>query len=375
VVTRKRLLDLFVNMLEINSPSKDERRLADFVRPALEALGYEVYEDDAGRKIGGNTGNLLAFKQGASKTGAQILFSAHMDTVQPTSGLRAVTTDDGIIKTDGSTILGSDDKAGVAAIIEALRVVEEESIPYRSVQVIFDVAEEIGLLGAKAVPREAIRADLAYVFDMEKPVASIVVAGPSHDNIRAKFTGKAAHAGIRPEAGVSAVVAASKAIANMKLGRVDFETTANVGVIKGGTAHNIVPEEAVVSAEARSRSEEKLAAQVRHMAEAFHDAAAEVGTSVDIEIEREYYSYRWGKDDPVVQLGITAGQAVGIEPELIEANGGSDANIYNEIGVPAVLVGVGCEAVHSPQEQIAIDDLVKCAEFAVELVRRSVAIG
>ena len=375
MVTRKRLLDLFLNMLDINSPSKQERRLADFLRPLLEELGYEAHEDDAGTRVGGNAGNLFAFKQGASKTGARILLSAHMDTVQSTRGLRVVTSDDGIIKTDGSTILGSDDKAGIAGIIEALRVVEEECIPYRSVQVIFDVAEEIGLLGAKAVSREAIKADLAYVFDMEKPVASIVIAGPSHDNIRAKFTGRAAHAGIRPEAGVSAIVAASKAIANMKLGRVDFETTANVGVIRGGAAHNIVPEEAVVSAEARSRNEEKLAAQVQHMLQACHDATADIGASVDIEVEREYNLYRWGKNDPVVQLAIASARSVGIEPELVEANGGSDANVYNEIGVPAVLVGVGCESVHSTREQIAVDDLVKCAEFAVELIRRSPEIA
>ncbi|MDO8589477.1 MAG: M20/M25/M40 family metallo-hydrolase [Armatimonadota bacterium] len=371
MIKYERLQHLFLSLVRINSPSKDERRMADFLPPHLEALGYEVFEDNAGARIGGTAGNVYAFKQGASRNGVSITFSAHLDTVQPTSGLEPVVTQDGVVKTDGSSILGADDKAGVAAIIEALRVVEEEDIPYRGIQVIFDVAEEIGLLGAKLVPKESIRGDFVYVLDTEKPVASIVVAGPSHENLKAVFTGRASHAGINPEAGVNAIVAASRAISMMKLGRIDFETTANVGVIEGGVARNIVAERAEVLAEARSRGEEKLAAQRQHMLECFREGAAEVGASVEIEVQREYNAFRWKPDDPIIRLASSAGESIGISPQLVEAGGGSDANIYNEIGVPTVLIGVGYEGAHSTSEQIAVADLAKCAEFLVALIRKS----
>ncbi|MDO8684068.1 MAG: M20/M25/M40 family metallo-hydrolase [Armatimonadota bacterium] len=375
MVNRDRLLKLFLDLARINSPSKSERRVADLLIPQLKSLGYEVYEDDAGAKSDGDTGNIYAYKEGSSKSGARLMLSAHIDTVQPTDGLEPIIGQDGVIRSGGKTILGADDKAGVAAIIEALRVVEEDGVPYRSVQVIFDIAEEIGLVGAKLIPKDSIKADYAYVFDTEKPVASIVVAGPSHENIKAVFTGKAAHAGMKPEAGVNAIVAASKAIANMKIGRIDFETTANVGVIHGGVARNIVPDKVEVLAEARSRNEDKLAAQSRHMVDAFQKGAAEVGASVEIEVQREYNSFRWSPNDPIIKLAASAAQSIGIEPELIEAGGGSDANILNEIGVPTVLIGVGYEGAHSTSEQIAIDDLAKCAEFAVALIRKSAEVS
>lgn len=371
MVDRDRLVDIFLKLTRLNSPSKHERQVADCLRPQLEALGYDVYEDDAGANIGGDTGNLYAYKEGSSKTGARVLLSAHIDTVQPTEGLEPIITEDGIIRSGGSTILGADDKAGVSAVIEALRVVEEHGVPYRSIQVIFDVAEEIGLLGAKQIKKDAIRADFAFVLDTVKPVASTVIAGPSHANMRVKFIGKASHAGIAPESGVNAITAAAKAISMMNSGRIDFETTANVGVIRGGFARNIVPDEVEVLAEARSRDEDKLAAQLQHMTEAFEAGAAEVGAQVEIETEREYNRYRFSENDPIVRLCSAAAQAVGIEPQLIEAGGGSDANIFNEIGIPSVVLGVGYEGAHTHTEQIAIADLVKCAEFAVALVCKS----
>jgi tripeptide aminopeptidase len=372
LIKSERLLDLFLNLVKINSPSLDERRVADFILPRFEAMGYEVREDAAAAEIGGNTGNLYAYRKGSSPNGVRITLSAHIDTVQPTDRLKPVISEDGIIKSDGTTILGADDKAGVAAIIEGLLAVEEESIPFNSIQVIFDVGEEIGLLGAKLVPKEAVLGDFVYVLDTEKPVASIVVAGPSHENIKAVFTGKASHAGMKPEAGVNAIVAASKAIAGMKIGRIDFETTANVGVIRGGVARNIVPDHVEVLAEARSRNEEKLVAQRQHMLEAFHQGAAEVGAAIELKVQREYNSFRWHEGDPIIRLAAAAAESIGITPELIEAGGGSDANIYNEIGIPTVLIGVGYESPHATSEEIAIADLTKCAEFVVALVRKSV---
>lgn len=370
MINEKRLVDFFLQLIGMSTPAKNERPLADILRLMLEELGFSVEEDDAGKKIGGNAGNLIAYKEGPSKTGHRIFFSAHMDTVSSTEDLKPHISK-GIVRTSGDTILGADDKAGIAAIIEAMRVVEEQRIPYRSIQVLFDVAEEIGLLGAKALDRKRIRADFGYVFDTEKPVAALVVAAPSHENIKVKYTGRAAHAGIRPEAGINAIVAASKAVANMRLGRIDSETTANVGVIRGGTARNIVPDAVEVLAEARSRDEDKLALQVEHMVRCFHDAAHEVGANVDIEVVREYDSYRFTADDLVVRMGLAAGKRIGIEPELVEGGGGSDANIFNSHGLPAVVVGVGYENAHSSAEEIAISDLVTCARYVVALVEAS----
>jgi tripeptide aminopeptidase len=370
MINEKRLVDLFLRLITVSTPAKHELPVAEMLRPMLEELGFSVEEDDAGSRIGGTAGNLIAYKQGKSNTGHRIFFSAHMDTVAPTDKLTPRISD-GVIHTGGESILGADDKAGIAAIVEAMRVVEEQDIPYRSIQVLFDVAEEIGLMGAKNLSKDRIRADFGYVFDTEKPVASLVVAAPSHENIRVRFIGKAAHAGIRPESGVSAIVAASKAIASMRLGRVDEETTANVGVIKGGQARNIIPDEVEVLAEARSRSEDKLARQVEHMVRCFHDAAHEVGAGVDIEVAREYESYRFTHEHLVVKMGLEAGRRIGIEPQLVEGGGGSDANVFNSYGLPAVVVGVGYENAHSSAESIAVSDLVACARYVVALVEAS----
>jgi tripeptide aminopeptidase len=371
MINQERLLRTFLELIKINSPSKHERGVADYLRPRLEELGFQVREDDAGEKIGGNAGNLIAMKTGGLGTGARIFLSAHMDTVEPTEGLKPVVTEDEVILSDGKSILGADCKAGIAATLEAVRAAIENDIPFRSVQIVYSVAEEIGLMGAKEIAPESIKADVGYVFDTEKPVAGIVVSAPSHENFLVKVFGRAAHAGIHPEAGVSAIVAASRAIANMKLGRIDYETTANVGIISGGKARNVIPDEVVIHAEARSRNEEKLAAQVQHMVQMFYDAAREMSADVDIEVKREYTTYRWTPEDAPVKLAQKAARAIGIEPQLIEGGGGSDANIFNEKGVPAVVIGVGYEGAHSREERIAISDLAKAAEFALSLIHES----
>lgn len=371
MINKERLLQTFFDLIEINSPSRNERGVADYLKPKLEELGFQVIEDDTGEKIGGNTGNLIATKQGTSDTGLRIFFSAHMDTVEPTEGLKPVISDDGVISSDGKTILGADCKAGIAATLEAVRAAIEQNVPFRSIQLLYSVAEEIGLMGAKEMEPQRINADVGYVFDTEKPVAGVVVSAPSHENILVKVYGKASHAGINPEAGVSAIIAASRAIANMKLGRISPETTANIGTINGGKARNIIPDYVEIRAEARSRNEDQLAAQVEHMVKTFHDASREIGADVEIGVKREYTTYRWTVDDDPVKLAMEAGKAVGIEPQLVNGGGGSDANIFNEKGVKAVVVGVGYEGAHSKDEHIAISELVKASEFALALIRES----
>lgn len=371
MIDQKRLIGTFIDLVKINSPSKHERGIVDYLRPKLEELGFDVEEDGTGEKIGGNAGNLIATKNGNAKNGVRLFFSAHMDTVEPTDQLELITTEDGTIHTGGKTILGADCKAGIASTLEAVRAAIESNVPFRSIQMVYSVAEEIGLMGARELDPEKIKADIGYVFDTEKPVAGIVVSAPSHENLLIRIFGKAAHAGIHPEDGVSAILAASRAIANMKLGRIDAETTANIGVISGGKARNVIPDYVEIRAEARSRNEEKLAAQVEHMVRTFHDGAKEIGADIDIEVTHEYTTYRWMPDDAPIKLATAACNAIGITPKLVEAGGGSDANVFNEKGIPSVVVGVGYEGAHSKDERIAIADLTKAAEFALALIAES----
>ncbi|MDH7482090.1 MAG: M20/M25/M40 family metallo-hydrolase [Armatimonadota bacterium] len=367
MVNRERLVNKFLSLAAISSPAKHEKALADVLTEELKSLGFEVMLDKAGEKVGGNTGNVIATKKGSVEGAVPIMFSAHMDTVSPTENWGYIMDGD-TIRSNGKTILGADDKAGIAAILEGLHVVNERKIPHGDLQIAFTIGEEIGLLGAKYLDYSAISSRCVFVYDMGKPVGCVTIAAPSHDNILAKVYGRASHAGARPEDGINAIVAASKAIANMRIGRIDFETTANVGVISGGTARNIVPEYCEVKAEARSRNEKKLDAQVQHMVEAFHEAAAEMGAGIEIEIDRSYHSYRLSHDDEVVRLAVTAARRVGIEPEMHETGGGSDANIFNAHGLPATVIGIGYDKAHSVEEYIDISDFVKSAEMTVALI-------
>ncbi len=357
----------FLELVKLNSPSKQERAVADYLKGRLTELGMQVEEDDAGSKIDGNTGNIIAFKKGTIPDAKPIFLCCHMDTVEPTDKLNVIEAD-GEIRSDGSTILGADDKAGIAAILEGLRSVFEDGRPHGDIQVIFNVSEEIGLLGAKALDPRAIRGQMGYVFDTQKPVAGITVSAPSHESMVIEIRGRAAHAGIAPEDGISAIVAASRAIAKMNLGRIDEETTANVGVIQGGKARNIIPDLVTIKAEARSRDESKLDAQVEHMKSLFEQEAAAMGAEAVVSGQREYSSYRFTDRDEVVKLAMRACRRIGIEPEFLEGGGGSDANVYNAAGVPCVVVGVGYEGAHSSSEHISVADLTKAAEFAAALI-------
>lgn len=368
MVNEKRLVDTFLRLISINSPSRHEKAVADELEADLQSLGFETIRDKAGESIGGDTGNVIAFKKGTVENSVPIAFSAHMDTVMPTEGLK-YKVEGGVITSGGDTILGADDKAGIAAVLEAIRSISEHGVPHGDIQIIFSISEEAGLDGAKNFDMKQMKANCVFVYDMGKPVGGVTVAAPSHDNIIAKFHGKAAHAGASPEHGVNAIVAASKAIAKMKLGRIDPETTANVGVISGGIARNIVPEYCEVKGEARSRNDAKLEEQIEHMLEAFRSAAAEVGADVDITVARSYTTYRLTEDDECVKIAVAAAKRVGINPELHETGGGSDANVFNAKGVPALAIGVGYDKPHSVDEFQTIADLVKSSEMAVEIIK------
>lgn len=368
MVNEKRLVDTFLRLAAINSPSGMEKPVADEVEGDLQALGFQTTRDNAGAAINGNTGNLIAFKKGTVEGSMPIAFSAHMDTVVPTEGLQPQIID-GVIRSGGNTILGADDKAGIASILEAMRIVAEQGIEHGDIQIIFSISEEAGLDGSKNFDLSMLKADGVFVFDMGRPVGGITVSAPSHDNIIAKFRGKATHAGCNPEDGINAIVAAGKAIARMKIGRIDDETTANIGVISGGVARNIVPEYCEIKGEARSRNEDKLDAQVEDMEEAFRSAAEEEGADVDVTVWRSYKGFHLSEDDRIVQIAVKAAKKIGLSGELHGTGGGSDANIFNAKGVPAVGIGVGYEMPHSVDEYMPVEDLVKSSELALELIR------
>lgn len=374
MINKDRLNKTFLELVKINSPSRSERGVADYVKSKLTSLGFDVKEDDAGKNINGNAGNIIASIKGSVAGGEKIFFCSHMDTVEPTDKINVI-FDGEAFRTDGNTILGADDKAGIAAILEGIQSVLDSGTPHGDLLVIFCVSEETGLFGAKALDLSKIDAKMGYVFDTGKPPLGITISAPSHENIKIEVIGKASHAGIAPEEGVSAIVAASRAIAKMNLGRIDEETTANIGIIEGGKARNIVPDHVTIKAEARSRSEDKLIAQVEHMKRTFEEEAAAMGAKVNIQSQREYSTFHWSEDDDVVKLAMAALRKQGIDPSFHEGGGGSDANVFNAAGLPTVLIGMGYESIHSPSEFITADNLAKAAEFVSSLVEVAAKSG
>ncbi len=360
MIDRERLLRSFLDLLHINSPSRQEGDVAAYASRALREMGFEVRQDEAAHPLGGQTGNIVATLPGSAAGAPRILLCAHMDTVQPTDGIRVI-REDGVIRQEGAAVLGADDKAGIAAILEGVRSALESGEKLGQVQVLLLICEEIGLLGSKHLDMSLVQSDFGYVFDSGKPVGHLVSEAPSHDNIAVQMTGRAAHAGVCPEEGASAILAAALAISRIPLGRIDHETTANVGVISGGSARNIVPERCEVKAEARSRDEAKLERQVTLMRQAFEEAARETGCTAQIEVSRQYLGYRHSREAPLVRLALRAAEEAGLEMDLLPHGGGSDCNILNEKGLPCAVVGVGYDRIHTPEESISEDDLARCA--------------
>lgn len=367
VVNRERMVEEFIGLVSIDSVTRKERQMADVLTQKLKEMGAEVYEDQAGSKIGGNTGNLISTIKGKKDVPA-IMLAAHMDTVEPGIGKKPV-IENGRIRSDGTTVLGSDDAAGIVCILETLRVLKEKKLEHGDIQVVFTIAEEGGLLGSKNLDYSRIYAKYGMVLDSNGPIGTVAVKAPSQNKMFVTVKGLAAHAGIAPEKGISAIQIASAAISRMKLGRIDFETTANIGVITGGRETNIVCDKVEIKAEARSRDKLKLDSQTAHMRECFEQAATEYGGGVDFKAELEYPSFHIQKEAKIMSILQSAATAAGIELMPEETGGGSDTNIFNGKGIEAVDISVGMDKVHSVDENIHIDDLVKSAEFLVSIIQ------
>ena len=370
MINRERLIKEFLELVQVDSPSGQEREIATLLKSKLSNLGLAVYEDNAGGQVGATAGNLIATIPGnrsGDSGGPVLLFSAHMDTVEPGRGIKPVIKD-GVITSAGDTILGADDKAGVAAILEAIRIILENDIKHGGLEIIFSIWEEGGLKGAKALDYSRIKSKIGYVLDSDGDPGTIVTSAPIHNNIAATIKGRAAHAGQCPEDGINAILIASRAIAKMNIGRIDPDTTANIGIIRGGKATNIVPDHTYIEGEARSLSTEKLEAQTRHMCEILQQEAGAAGAQVEIEVTKEYDLINLDANDPVVQYAVTAAENLGLKSKLSYTGGGSDASVLNGQGIYCAVLGIGMNKVHTVNENIKIDDLCQVAELVVEIV-------
>jgi tripeptide aminopeptidase len=360
------VLSLFLDLAALPSPSGEERAVADRVLDYLQALGLDADEDDAGSRIGSSMGNVLCRIGGDG--GTPLFFCAHLDTVPPEAAIEPVVGEDEIVRNAGGTILGADNKAAVAVMLEAAARLVEDGRAHAGVELLFTPMEEIGLRGAEAFDEQRLQADVGYVYDHAGPVGEIVMAAPHHRRIDVHFHGRAAHAGMYPEEGRSAIAAAARAIADFRLGRLDDETTANVGQIEGGTARNVVPEHCRFVAEARSQDERKLAEVVEEMLETVTFAATLAECEVETQVAASTRGYRFRQDDLAVRLAAAALERSGREPVYGRSGGGADANVFNERGLQCVNLANGMTDIHTPDERIAVADLEAMVDVTLALV-------
>ncbi|MDY8093252.1 tripeptidase T [Paenibacillus polymyxa] len=371
-VVKDRIVQEFMELVQVDSETRNEQEISRVLKEKFNALGLEVMEDDSRERTGHGSGNLIVtWKAEGVEQAPKLFFTCHMDTVTPGKGIKPQLGEDGWIRSDGSTILGSDDKAGIAALFEAIRVVREQNIPHGQIQFVITAGEESGLMGARAMKPDVLDSDFGYALDSNGEVGSICIAAPTQARIKMKITGKSAHAGVNPEDGISAIQVASKAISKMKLGRIDKETTANIGSFEGGGATNVVCDFVLIRAEARSIVQEKVNHQIQHMREALETTAREFGAQGEFRSEVIYPAFSFTEHDEVVQVAQRAIQGLGLATPTFHSGGGSDANVFNGLGIPTVNLAVGYQNIHTTEEKIKADDLVKVAEVVVALIQET----
>lgn len=368
MINEQRIVDLFIELVQVDSETKHEKKIAVVLKEKFTALGVEVVEDDAKEKTGHGANNLICTLPATKEGVDTIYFTSHMDTVVPGNGIKP-SIEDGYIKSDGTTILGADDKAGLAAMLEAITVLKEENIAHGKIEFIITVGEESGLVGAKALDSSLVTAKFGYALDSDGKVGDIIVAAPTQAKVNATIYGKTAHAGVAPERGVSAITIASRAISKMPLGRIDEETTANIGRFEGGTQTNIVCDRVDILAEARSLIPEKMEAQVAKMKEAFETAAQEMGGRAEVDIKVMYPGFKFGDGDHVVEVAKKAVANIDRPSRLLQSGGGSDANVIAGFDIPTVNLAVGYEDIHTTNEKIPVEELVKTSELVVSIIK------
>jgi tripeptide aminopeptidase len=368
MINKQRLTDEFLSLVKVDSLSKMERNMADELLRKLKSMGLEPWEDDTAKKIGGNAGNVICHIKGEQNKPV-LLLMAHMDTVVPGLSKKPVTNGD-VIRSDGTTVLGGDDAGGIAVILETIKSLKEDGAKFGDIYAAFTVAEEGGLFGARNLDLSGIPADFAFVMDGEGPIGGVAIKAPFYNRIHATFKGRAAHAGLEPENGLSAIMMASKAISQMpRFGRIDSESTSNIGIIKGGQARNIVCDACAIEGEVRSISEEKISLYTEEILDSFRKTASGMGGTVEIELERMYPGYNIKESDEIIQILRKASDMSGIPLLLHSTGGGSDTNVINGAGIQAVDLSVGMENVHSTAEFIRISNMVKACDFLAAAIK------
>ncbi|MDO9578294.1 MAG: M20/M25/M40 family metallo-hydrolase [Candidatus Cloacimonadales bacterium] len=367
----KSIIEYFIDLVKIDSETQHENAVAQKLAKDLRELGAQVKFDNANAKAGGDIGNLYGYFPGNIKK-EPILFCAHMDTVQPGIGIKPQIRD-GKIFSDGTTILGSDDKSGIAEIICGIKGLLDSGEKHAPIEVLFTIAEETGLLGAKHLDYAMIKSRIGYALDSHV-VGSIAVGAPAQNSLKFTVIGKESHAGVAPEKGINAIKIAAEAISIMPMGRIDAETTCNVGIIQGGKATNIIPNEVMVKAEARSHNQASLKKITEQMTDAFINTAkkyklGDYQAKVDIKISQEYQAFLLSDEDDVVQIAEKAAENLGIKFTKIVGGGGSDVNIFNQHGLTMAVAGTGMENVHSVDEFIEISELETGALWVKEIIR------
>src|SRR5207253_4517867 len=361
------VVDLFTELAALASPPGEERLVADAVTRYLRELGLLVDEDDAGAAVGATMGNLYCRVEPHGNGGRPIFLCAHLDTVPPEGPLEPV-IEEGVVRNAGGTILGADNKSAVAVMLEGTRRVLAENRSHGGIELVFTPKEEVGLLGAAAFDHRRLQARVGYVYDQAAPIGDVILGAPYSHSMQVRFHGRASHSGMYPEEGRSAIAAEARAIADLRLGRIDDETTANVGIIHGGTAGNIVPEWCTFLAEARSHDERKLADVVQEMLDAISFAAGLEDCEVETEVHKSYRGYLFKRDDDVVRIAHAALERSGFTPSYGLSGGAADANVFNEHGLRCLNLANGMQDIHTADERITVDDLEGMVEVTLALV-------
>lgn len=373
MIDKKRLTEKFCQLVAIDSPSFSEREMADELTRTLSELGFSVQEDKAGDYYGGNSGNIYGFLPGTIE-GPPLLFSAHMDTVEPAKGKKAVVEEGGKITSQGDTVLGADDLSGIVCILEAITVIKEQDLPHRSIEVLFPIAEEVYIRGSEVFDYSIIKSKEAYVLDLSGPVGTAALKAPTLLSFEAKIFGKASHAGFSPESGIHAIAAAADFITKIRQGRIDDNTTVNMGLIEGGTARNIVPDLCILKGEVRSLDHRKASDEIQRIESILKETVTSYGADCKFETSLGCLAYNIDPNHPVVRQFKEVCQELGYETSFIDTFGGSDNNNFVRNGITGIVIASGMNQVHSCQEYTHVDELFRCSGIMIKLMTREVLL-
>ena len=377
MVNRQRIIDEFTRQAAIESPSFKEGAMSAYLKQRFADLATEIVEDGAGAAVGSQSNNLI-FRIPGKKAGEPLLLSGHMDTVGPTEGIEPI-LEEGVFRSAGNTVLGADDKAGLVEIIEALEVLREEQIDHVPLEVVITICEEVGLLGAKHLDASLLEARRGIALDTTD-IDHLIHKAPTANRFTIKVIGQAAHAGVVPENGISAIQIAACAISRMPLGRIDAETTANIGVIEGGQATNIVPRQVILNGEVRSHDPQKLEARTQEIIGLLEEEVAkariqvegrEIRAALEVDLHLDFPAMHVDLQAEILKLVTASAEQLDFPLTIKAAGGGSDANILNGYGIETVILGTGMNKVHSVDEEVRVDDMIRVSELLVQIIRNA----